>query len=163
MPQLVFADFAPQLVWLAITFVALYVILSRLVLPRIAGTLASRENRLQGDLAQAEKLRADAEAALVAYQKTMSDARAAAQTELKQAAAEMAAEAAKRESAFAAEVNARVKAAESTIAAAKQAALAGVRNVASEAARELVARLAGIEPAPEAVAAAVDAAQREHA
>jgi F-type H+-transporting ATPase subunit b len=163
MPQLVFADFAPQLVWLAITFLALYVILSRLVLPRIAGTLAGRDNRLQGDLAQAEKLRADAEAALVAYQKTMSDARAAAQAELKQAAAEMAAEAAKRESAFAAEVNAQVKAAESTIAAAKQAALAGVRNVASEAAQELVARLAGIEPAPEAVAAAVDAAQREHA
>jgi len=161
MPQLVFADYAPQVVWLAITFVALYFILSRLALPGIARTLGDRESRLQGDLAAAEKFKADADASLAAYQKAMAEARSQAQLELKQAAAEMAAEAAKREAAFATEVNTRTKAAEAAIATAKKAALGDVRSMAGEAARQLVARLGGGEPAAGDIANAVAAAERE--
>jgi F-type H+-transporting ATPase subunit b len=161
MPQLVFADYAPQVVWLAITFVALYFILSRLALPGIARTLGDREGRLQGDLAAAEKFKAEADASLAAYQKAMAEARSQAQAELKQAAAEMAAEAAKREAAFAAEVNTRTRAAEAAIATAKKAALGDVRSMAGEAARQLVARLGGGEPAAGDIANAVAAAERE--
>ena len=161
MPQLVFADYAPQVVWLAITFVALYFILSRLALPGVARTLGERDGRLQGDLAAAEKLKAEADASLAAYQKAILEARVAAQAELKQAAADMAAEAAKRESALAAEMNARIKTAEASIAAAKKAAVADIRGLASEAARQLVGRLAGGEPTPGDVASAVAAAERE--
>jgi F-type H+-transporting ATPase subunit b len=160
MPQLVFADYAPQVVWLAITFVALYLILSRLALPGIARTLGDRDARLKGDVASAERLKAEAEAVLTAYQKTIAEARQNAQGELKQAAAAMAGEAAKREAAFAVEVNARTKAAEAAIAAAKTSALADVRSMASEAARELVARLSGAEPSAAEVAGAVAAAER---
>ena len=163
MPQLVIADFTPQLVWLLITFVALYVILSRLVLPRIAGTLGNRENRLKSDIERAERLRAEAEAALADYQKAIAQARAGAQAELQKAAAELAEEAARREAALAAEVNARTREAEASIASAKQAALANIRSVAGEAVRELVARLAGVQPEMSAVEAALQAAQREHA
>jgi len=161
MPQLVFADYAPQVVWLVITFAALYLILSRLALPGIARTLGDREARLKGDLAAAERLKAEAEAALGAYQKAMAEARLKGQAELKQAAASMAAEAAKRESAFAAEVNTRTKTAEAAIASAKTAALADIRSMAGEAARQLVARLSGAEPAAAEVAGAVVAAELE--
>lgn len=160
MPQLVFADYAPQVVWLAITFAVLYLILSRLALPSIARTLGDRETRLKGDLGAAERLRAEAEATLAAYQKAMTEARQKAQGELKQAAAAMAAEAAKRDTAFMAEVNARTKAAEAAIAAAKTAALADVRSMAGAAARELVTRLGGAEPAAAELSGAVEAAER---
>ncbi len=160
MPQLVFADYAPQVVWLAITFAVLYMILSRLALPGIARTLGDRETRLKGDLGAAERLRAEAEATLAAYQKAMTEARQKAQIEMKQAAAAAAAEAAKRDSAFMAEVNARTKSAEAAIAAAKTSALADVRSMASAAARELVGRLSGAEPAAADVAAAIEAAER---
>jgi F-type H+-transporting ATPase subunit b len=161
MPQLVFADYAPQVVWLVITFVALYFILSRLALPGIARTLGERESRMQGDLAAAEKLKAEADTTLAAYQKAIAEARAKAQAELKQAAADMAAEAARREAALSAEVNTRTKAAEASIAAAKNAALGDIRNLASEAARQLVTRLAGVEPSASDIANAVAAAERE--
>jgi F-type H+-transporting ATPase subunit b len=161
MPQLVFADYAPQVVWLAITFVALYLILSRLALPGIARTLGDREGRLNGDLAAAERLKGEAEAALGAYQKAIAEARLKGQVELKQAAASMAAEAAKRESAFAGEVNARTKTAEAAIASAKTAALADIRSMASEAARQLVTRLSGAEPAAVELTQALAAAERE--
>ncbi len=161
MPQLVFADYAPQVVWLVITFVALYFILSRLALPGIARTLGERDSRLQGDLAAAEKLKAEADASLAAYRKAIAEARQTAQADLKQAAADMAAEAARREGALAGEMNARIKAAEASIAAAKKAAVADIRGLASEAARQLVSRLAGAEPAPGELANAVAAAERE--
>jgi len=159
MPQLNFADYPPQLIWLAVTFVALYLIVSRLALPRVGAALAAREAKLAGDLDRAEKLKAEAEATIAAYHKAIAEARAGSQAELKQAAAAMVAIASQREAAFAAEIGARTKAAENEIAAAKTAALADLRVVAGETARSLVARLSGSEPDAAAVERALAAAE----
>src|SRR5688572_14772604 len=53
--------FASQLFWFAVTFVALYVVLSRFVLPRIGGVLEKRAGTIQGDLDQAAQKSAEAE------------------------------------------------------------------------------------------------------
>src|ERR1700688_5012313 len=71
--------FASQLVWLAITFVALYLLISRIAVPRIGGILEARERRIAGDIAEAQRLKADSEAALAAYEKALADARNRAQ------------------------------------------------------------------------------------
>jgi F-type H+-transporting ATPase subunit b len=163
MPQLAFGDYSPQVVWLVITFVVLYLLISRLIAPSIARTLGERESRLQGDIARAEKLRSEAEATLAAYRKAIDEARAAAQNERKQAAEAMAAEAARREGELAAVFAERAKAAEAGIAAAKSKAMVELRNVAGDAASDLVKRLVGVVPAFSEIAAAVEASGRERA
>ena len=74
LPQLNPADFSPQLIWLALTFVVLYLILARVALPRIGEVLDERRDRVQRDLDAAERFKTETDAALAAYEKALSDA-----------------------------------------------------------------------------------------
>lgn len=161
LPQLDPAVFSPQLIWLAITFLLLYLLMSRLALPRIASVLATRQQKIEGDLARAERVKAEAEKVLADYEKAMTDARVKAQALTGQAAADVAAELAKREAAFAAELNARTAEAEKRINATKDAALAETRSVAAELTQSIVRKVAGVELSPSAAKEWVDAAARE--
>ena len=61
MPQLDPASFAPQLVWLAISFIILYVLLSIYALPKLGNILEARKNRIADDLEKAAHMRDEAE------------------------------------------------------------------------------------------------------
>jgi F-type H+-transporting ATPase subunit b len=161
MPQLNFADFPPQLIWLVICFIVLMVLTSKLAMPRIAGVLEQRDARIRGDLDRAEKVKADADAALATYQKTMADARAKAQAEMRQGQAAIAAETTKREAEFAQQLAQRTKAAEDSIAQAKARALVDLRGLGAEVAGSLLAKVAGVSVPAVQVQAAVDAAMSE--
>ena len=78
MPQLDFATFPNQIFWLVIALVAIYLILSRIALPRIAAVLAERQGTLTKDLVAAEELKQRAVEAEAAYNKALADARAEA-------------------------------------------------------------------------------------
>jgi F-type H+-transporting ATPase subunit b len=97
MPQLNLHDFAPQLVWLAITFIALYVLMAWVGLPRIGAAIDARRNRIDGDLARATQVKIEAEEVLAAYQKGLAEARAEAQATLKATHDRFATEAAERQ------------------------------------------------------------------
>src|ERR1043165_3992304 len=71
--------FASQLVWLAITFVALYLLIARIAVPRIGGIIDERAKRIEGDFASAQRAKDESEAALAAYEKSLADARHRAQ------------------------------------------------------------------------------------
>src|ERR1044071_5136919 len=71
--------FASQIVWLVITFVALYLLIARVAVPRIGGILDDRAKRIEGDFAAAQRDKEESEAALVAYEKALADARSRAQ------------------------------------------------------------------------------------
>src|SRR5947208_11098227 len=79
-PPLDPGTFAPQLIWLALTFGLLYMILKRVVLPRVGEVIEERSDRVKRDLAQAERLKADTEKALANYEQALGDARAKAGT-----------------------------------------------------------------------------------
>jgi F-type H+-transporting ATPase subunit b len=158
MPQLHIPDFAPQLVWLAIWFAALYLLMAKLGLPRIAAAIAARQQRRESDLARAQVLRTEAEAASAAYQQALARARAQAQATIKETVDRMAAEAAERQRVVAAALTQQIAAAEQRIAASREQALAELHDVAADVGRAVVEKLTGAPPDPARMAAAVDRA-----
>jgi F-type H+-transporting ATPase subunit b len=150
--------FASQLVWLAIAFIALYVLLSRVALPRVASIFAARAEKVEGDLAAAERLKNESEAAIAAYEKELAGARARAQAIAADTRAGFAKAADERKKTLEASLAAKLGAAEKQIEATKQAAMANVRGIAAEAAGEIVQRLIGEAPNKQAIDRAVEAA-----
>lgn len=149
--------FPSQLFWLAICFIALYLITARLVQPRVGGIIQARRDRIAEDLAEASRLKQDSEAALAAYEKALADARARAQAIAGETRDRLHGEADSSRKVLEQELNARLTEAERSIEGTKRSAMANVRGIAIEAAGEIVNRLAGVKPAEPAVAAAVDA------
>lgn len=150
--------FPSQLFWLAIAFVALYVLLSRVALPRVASIFAARSDKVANDLASAERLRGESQAALEAYEKALADARAKAQAIAAATRAEFAAAADDKKKQLEASLAAKLSEAERQIEATKKAAMANVRDIAAEAAAEIVQRLIGKAPPKQSLDRAVDAA-----
>src|SRR5215510_5979195 len=71
--------FPSQLLWLAISFVALYVLMAKVALPRIGSIMAARQGHIDADLGQAQRLKEQSEATLAAYEKALAEARGRAQ------------------------------------------------------------------------------------
>jgi len=155
MPQLDYHTFIPQLVWLAISFVVLYFLMSRLGLPKVKAAIEGRRHHLAGDLGRAAALKEEAEAALAAYERTLADARAAAQDTLRQTGERLAAEAARRQQELSAKLAEQIAAAEARIAAGKDQALGEIRDIAAEVGGAIVEKLTGAEPQADAMTKAV--------
>jgi F-type H+-transporting ATPase subunit b len=148
--------FASQLVWLAITFVALYLMISRIAVPRIGGIIDERQKRIEGDFAAAQRMKDESEAALAAYEKSLADARNRAQSIGAEVRDKLNAEADVNRKATEARLNAQLADAEKQIAATKSSAMTNVRGIAADAAAAIVERLTGTAPSAPAVASAVD-------
>lgn len=160
MPQLDPSSFVPQLVWLAIIFTLLYLMLSRAVLPRIGEVLEDRQGRIADDLDAAEKLKSDAEKARGDYEAALAKARAAAQEASGKAREQVAAESTARRAKVDHELADKTRAAEAAIGAAKVKALAEIRATAAEVAATAVQRITGRSASPDSIAQAVAAAAK---
>jgi F-type H+-transporting ATPase subunit b len=148
-------SFPSQLFWLIVSFVVLYVIMSKWALPQVAQVIESRQKKIANDVAEAGRLKEQSDDAVAAYEKALADARSRAQaianeTREKQAAA---ADAARKR--LEDELNAKLVDSEKTIAATKQAAMNNVRDIAEGAAAAIVERLIGSAPDEQAVSKAV--------
>lgn len=148
-------NFASQLVWLAIAFVLLYGLMAKLALPRVGATIENRQKRIDGDVAEAGRLKQDSDAAIAAYEKALADARARAQTIAGEMREKQAAEAEAARKHVEDRLNGRLAEAEKSIAATKEAAMSSVRGIAEDAARAIVERLIGKAPSERTVGAAV--------
>lgn len=158
MPQLDPSSFAPQLIWLAITFILLYVLMAKLALPRIGDVLEERKKRIDGNLDKAAALRAEAETAKAAYEKALAESRAKAHALTAAAADRAHKEAAQRQQALAAALAAQGKEAEAKIASARAGALSHTQAIATDIAREAVRKLLGQDVDAAAAEAAVKTA-----
>jgi F-type H+-transporting ATPase subunit b len=154
-------NFPSQLFWLALTFVLLYVLMSKVALPRIGSILEARSQRIADDLAAAQRLKEQSDAANAAYEKSLADARARAQAIANATHEKHAAEAEATNKRLETELHARLATAEQSIAATRAAAMANVGTIAADSASAIVERLIGTAPAEHEVAAALsDALKR---
>lgn len=163
MPQLDPTSFASQIFWLVVIFLALYFVVWKVALPKVARVLEERQTHIDELLEKASKLKDEAAAVLADYEKGRADSQARAQALLREAQEQMAAEAAKRQQEIGAKLAAEGRAAEARIAEAREQALGNLKKVAVEVASLATAKLIGNAPSAERVAKAVDEAAKGEA
>lgn len=157
MPQLAQLGlvYQSQWFWLAITLAAIYFLVGRGIVPKVEQTVDARDAQIARDLAEAERLRAEADATEEAWRTRMNEAHAESQAALAEAKAKSGRDAEKRVHAADAKLAAKTEAAEAELAQARERALAQVEAAAAEAARDIVAKLTGAEVDPATARAAV--------
>ena len=158
LPQLNVSTFSSQVVWLVITFVILYVLMSKVALPRIGEVLEERQNKIDDNLSKAEELKAQADKASNAYETSLSDARGQAQAALRDVKEKAADEAARRQSKLNEKLQAQIASSETAIAAARDEALSGIKDAATDVATSVFDKLVGEAPNAKSMDGAIAAA-----
>jgi len=153
MPQLCTDWMANQAFWLVVTLIIMYLVLSKVVLPRIANVLAERQGTIQNDIAAAEDLKLKAVEAEAAYQKALADARTEAANIVDATKAEMQGQLDVAIAKADAEIAAKAAESEKAIAEIRASAVDSVKTVAKDTAKEIVAALGGKADAKSVTAA----------
>ena len=156
MPQLDITTFAPQLIWLSITFAAMFFIMWKIAVPKISDALETRQMRIEDNLNKAEDLKREAEATLAAYEKALADARVQAHNDIQAIQEKLHEAAAKEEAELGEKLDAKLAKSEKAIAAEVNKAMESVRDVAIDVAAEAVQKLTGEAPAGDNISKAVD-------
>jgi F-type H+-transporting ATPase subunit b len=149
--------FPSQLVSLLIAFAALYMIVKRIALPRVGSLLDARHDAIEGDLAEAQKLKEASGAALKAYETELAAARSRAQAIGNETREKLNAASEAERKKLEQRLSLKLAEAEKTIAATRQSAMSNVRGIAADAASAIVQRLTGVVPDGKSVDSAVDA------
>jgi len=149
--------FPSQIVSLVIAFAALYVIVSRLALPKVGGVIDARQKAIEVDLAEAQRLKDESEAAMKAYESELAAARSRAQAIGAETREKLAASSDAERKALEDSLAAKLAAAEKSIATTRATAMGNVRAIAADAAGAIVKQLTGKAPTAKTVQAAVDA------
>ncbi len=153
MPQFDPKTMPSQIFWLIICFAILYVVMSKVIVPTIGGTIEARAAKIQGDLDAAARARDESKSALAHYEKSIADARAAAQAANRAAADATSAASNAKMTEVGARIGGEIAAAERRIGEAREAAMGNVRTMAVEVAQAAFSKLVG----GQADAARVDA------
>ncbi|MGE0153914.1 MAG: F0F1 ATP synthase subunit B' [Reyranellaceae bacterium] len=144
MPQFDVTSFPSQIFWLVVTFVVMYFVMAKLVLPRVGTVLQDRQEKIAEDLDRAGQLKKDAEEITATYEAALAEARAKAQALHRETADALAAAATKRQHEAGAAVAARIAEAEQRIAAARTEAMGQIKSVAADVAAAAIAKVAGV-------------------
>ncbi|MFZ2019300.1 MAG: ATP F0F1 synthase subunit B [Methyloceanibacter sp.] len=161
MPQLNPLDWAPQIIWLIIVFGILYVLMVKVVLPRIGGVIEARASHIAKDLAEADRLRRQTEEAIAAYEQALAEAKQKAHAIIDAGRAKLKEEIAAEREKLERELGKKSAEAEARINAAKTSAMKDVSAVAADVAADIVRRLIGSAPSRGDIEKAVEAARKD--
>ncbi|MEM1380551.1 MAG: F0F1 ATP synthase subunit B' [Pseudomonadota bacterium] len=158
LPQFDTSTFASQIFWLLISFIVLYLLMSRVFLPRIGGVIEERRQRIADDFDKAAEFKRQAEEAEAAYKQALADARARASRIAQETRDQIDADIKKMQAETDAKLDAEISAAEARIAETSAKAAETVRAAARETTRAVVMALIDETPSDDAVDAALNAA-----
>ena len=161
MPQLNPLDWAPQIIWLIIVFGILYVLMVKVVLPRIGGVIEARASHIAKDLAEADRLRRQTEEAIAAYEQALAEAKQKAHAIIDAGRAKLKEEIAAEREKLERELGKKSAEAEARINAAKTSAMKDVNAVAADVAADIVRQLIGSAPSRGDIEKAVEAARKD--
>lgn len=157
LPQLEAEHWANQAIWLVALFAILYLLLSRVFIPRLRRVADMRETTIAEALAAARRVQDEAEGQAQAARDELAGARAGAQRTAAETKAAVQAEQARREAAEEAKLAQHLTQAEDRIAVARDSAMTNVRRIGAETAAAMVAKLSGRPAAPGELEAALTA------
>ncbi len=157
MPQLsqLALVYQSQWFWLLLVLAVIYFFVGRGIVPKVEATVEARDAQIAADLAEAERLRAEADASEEAWRARMNEAHEAAHAVAASAKAEAAADAGKRIAAADQRLAKKADEAAQALDAARASARAEIETVAIEAAQGIVAKLTGAKVSDKAARAAV--------
>ena len=160
MPQLsqLALVYQSQWFWLLLVLATIYFVVGRGIIGKVESTVDARDKQIATDLAVAERLQAEAARSEEAWRVQMNSAHAEGQAATAEAKAKASRDAEKRIAKADQEIAAKTEAAAKALAAARRSALAEIEGVAAEAAREIVAKVAGAKVTEKAARAAVSGA-----
>lgn len=141
LPQLDFSTFPNQIFWLVVSLVVVYIIVSKVILPRIGGVLEERHSVISDYISQAADFKTQAEEAEADYEAALAQARAEAQAIAVETKADIQKELNKAVAKADAKIAAKTAESEKAIAAIRESAVENVREVAMVTTAEIVAAL----------------------
>lgn len=161
MPQLNPDSFASQIFWMAVSFLLLFLLVWKVAMPRVAGILEDRRNRIDSDLERAATLKQEAEETQAAYETAMAEGRAEAQAAIRKSMDEAAKRASDEHAKLGAKLADDIAAAEGRIAQARDAAMKEIEDVSAEATQAAAQTLVGLKIDKRTAKSAVSAAIKE--
>jgi F-type H+-transporting ATPase subunit b len=161
MPQLDPASFSSQLFWMTMSFVVLYVLLARFLLPRIQSVIALRSHTIEGDIEQAKRMKSDAERARHHYEKALADARAKSQAMLAESTATIAGRAAKQQAELDKTIEKKLHESDAAIRSSKQEVMDKLSPISAELASLIVEVLVHHKPNAKDIGAVIHELSKE--
>lgn len=143
LPQFDFSWWPGQIAWFLIIFFLVLAFMRLFAVPKVGGTIDAREGKIAGDIADARRLKDEADAQAQVAAAEASQARAAAQKVGAEARAKAQAEIAARLAEEEAKLAATGAEAEARIAKAREAAMTNVAGIAADTAQAIVQKLTG--------------------
>lgn len=137
------STFASQLLWLALTFGIFYLLIAKVIIPRISGILDVRRDRISRDLDEAQRLKEESDAAIAAYEQELAEAKSKAHGIGQEAREKAKAEADAKRAASEEELAAKLSGAEKQISELKSKAMGEVDNIATDTISVIMKELIG--------------------
>jgi F-type H+-transporting ATPase subunit b len=156
MPQLNPEFWISQIFWLTLTFGILYIVLSKLILPKISANLELRKSQIQDNIEAAEKQRKDSESKLKEYDDIIFKSKLEAKNIFKDSREKVIKDINNKKETLENQINEEIKKAEKEIEVVKKNAPEKINKIAIEASSELVKKLIGAEINNSSISAIVD-------
>jgi F-type H+-transporting ATPase subunit b len=158
MPQLDVSAFSPQIIWLIITFVALYALMAKVALPRIGNILEQRQARIDDNLDVAQSLKRESNKDAESYDQAIAGAREKARIAIQETTKEISLEIANRQDELGVKLSGELKSAEDRIADAKALATKSIHESAASITSDAIKILIGEKPTENAIKSAISSA-----